>query len=83
MELTDSGDNREIPEAVDDEEDRIEVDADEEESDADETLDMVIKCKSLHKFCISFPQNLVSIISQHFVLYFISFCCLAFVGRRG
>ncbi|KAH9717977.1 transcription factor IIIC subunit 5 [Citrus sinensis] len=45
------GDNREKPEAVDDEEDRIEVDdeeedrievdAGEEESDADETLDMV------------------------------------------
>lgn len=47
----DDGDNREKPEAVDDEEDRIvdddeeedriEVDAGEEESDADETLDMV------------------------------------------
>ncbi|KAH9717975.1 transcription factor IIIC subunit 5 [Citrus sinensis] len=49
--LTCDGDNREKPEAVDDEEDRIEVDdeeedrievdAGEEESDADETLDMV------------------------------------------
>lgn len=72
MELTGDGDNREKPEAVDDEEDRIEVDdeeedrievdAGEEESDADETLDMVIKCNFSLKFGISFPHNLVSII---------------------